>query len=75
MRDKLIQCDWTCARLVQEAACEDAVAACVDVAGFLFNVVKEDINFKKISAIVQRWNVRSKSWATSWMKTKIFTTS
>ena len=35
-------------------------AADVDVAGFLFNVVKEDINFKKISAIVQRWNVRSK---------------
>ena len=28
---------------MQEAACEDAVAAYVDVAGFLFNVVKEDI--------------------------------
>ena len=35
-------------------------AADVDVAGFLFNVVKEDINFKKISAARQRWNVRSK---------------
>ena len=35
-------------------------AADVDVAGFLLNVVKEDIIFKKISAIVQRWNVRSK---------------
>ena len=43
MRDKSIQCDWTCTSLVQEAACEDAVAAYVDVAGFLFNVVKEDI--------------------------------
>ena len=28
---------------MQEAACEDAVAAYVDVVGFLFNVVKEDI--------------------------------
>ena len=28
---------------MQEAACEDAVAAYVDVAGFLFNVMKEDI--------------------------------
>ena len=33
-------------RLVQEAACEDAVAAYVDVAGFFFNVVKEDIKCK-----------------------------
>ena len=33
---------------MQEAACEDAVAAYVDVAGFLFNVVKEDIICKKI---------------------------
>ena len=60
MRDKSIQCDDTCTKLVQEAACVDAVAAYVDVAGFLFNVVKEDINFKKISAARQRWNVRSK---------------
>ena len=37
MRDKSIQCDQICTRLVQqEAACEDAVAAYVDVAGFLF---------------------------------------
>ena len=36
MRDKSIQCDWTCTRLVQEAACVDAVATYVDVAGFLF---------------------------------------
>ena len=43
MRDKSIQCDWTCTSWVQEAACEDAVAAYVDVAGFLFNVMKEDI--------------------------------
>ena len=44
MRDKSIQCDWNCTRLVQqEAACEDAVATYVDVAGFLFNVVKEDV--------------------------------
>ena len=43
MRDKSIQCDWNCTRLVQEAACEDAVAAYVDVAGFFFNVVKEDV--------------------------------
>ena len=50
----------TCTRLVQEAACVDAVAACVDVAGFLFNVVKEDIIFKEISAIVQRLNMSSK---------------
>ena len=28
--------DWTCTRLVQEAACVDAVATYVDVAGFLF---------------------------------------
>ena len=27
----------TCTRLVQEAACEDAVAAYVDAAGFLFS--------------------------------------
>ena len=45
---------------MQEAACEDAVAAYVDVAGFLFNVVKEDIICKKISAARRRWNVRSK---------------
>ena len=30
-------------RLVQEAACEHAVAAYVDVARFFFNVVKEDV--------------------------------
>ena len=36
MRDKSIQCDWNCTRLVQEAACEDAVATYVDVARFLF---------------------------------------
>ena len=41
---------------MQEAACEDAVAACVDVAGFLFNVVKEDIMCKKISAARGRWS-------------------
>ena len=57
MRDKSIQCDWNCTRLVQEAACEDAVAACVDVAGFLFNVVKEDITCKKISAARRRGSV------------------
>ena len=38
-----IQYDQICTRLVQEAACVDAVAAYVDVAGFLFNVVKEDV--------------------------------
>ena len=38
-------------RLVQEAACVDAVATYVDVAGFLFNVVKEDIICQKISVI------------------------
>ena len=27
---------------------------------FFFNVVKEDIIFKEISAIVRRWSVRSK---------------
>ena len=46
MRDKSIQCDWNCTRLVQEAACVDAVAGrgrAVDVAGFFFNVVKEDV--------------------------------
>ena len=43
MRDKSIQCDWNCTTLVQEAACVDAVAAYVDVAGFFFNVVKEDV--------------------------------
>ena len=32
----------------------------MDVAGFLFNVVKEDIICKKISAARRRWNVRSK---------------
>ena len=36
MRDKSIQCDWNCTRLVQEAACEDAVATYVDVVRFLF---------------------------------------
>ena len=46
-------------RMKRPAAAFDR-AADVDVAGFLFNEVKEDINFKKISAIVQRWNVRSK---------------
>ena len=46
-------------RMKRPAAAFDR-AADVDVAGFLFNVVKEDINFKKISAIMQRWNVRSK---------------
>ena len=45
-------------RMKRPAAAFDR-AADVDVAGFLFNVVKEDINFKKISAIVQRCNVRS----------------
>ena len=43
MRDKSIQCDLTCTRLVQEAACVDAVAAYVDVARLLFNGVKEDV--------------------------------
>ena len=33
----------SCTRLVQEAACEPAGAAYVDVAGFFFNVVKKDI--------------------------------
>ena len=47
-------------RMKRPAAAFDK-AADVDVAGFLFNVVKEDINFKKkISAARQRWNVRSK---------------
>ena len=32
-----------------KAACMDAVAAYVDVAGFLFNVVKEDINLRKLA--------------------------
>ena len=41
---------------MQEAACEDAVAAYVDVAGFLFNVVKEDIICKKIRAARRRWS-------------------
>ena len=45
---------------MQEAACEDAVAAYVDVAGFLFNVVKEDIICKKIGAARRRWSVCSK---------------
>ena len=36
---------------MQEAACVDAVAAFVDVAGFLFNVVKEDIKCIEISSI------------------------
>ena len=36
------------------------MAAYVDVAGFLFNVVKEDIICKKISAARGRWSVRSK---------------
>ena len=36
----------TCTKLVQEAACEDAVAAYVDAAGFLFKAVKEDNNCK-----------------------------
>ena len=43
-----------------KAACVDAVAAYVDVAGFFFNVVKEDIIFKKIGAARRRWSVRSK---------------
>ena len=38
-------------RLVQEAACVDAVATYVDVAGFFLNVVKEDIKCKEISSI------------------------
>ena len=40
-------------RMKRPAAAFDR-AADVDAAGFLFNVVKEDINFKEISAIVQR---------------------
>ena len=61
MRDKSIQCDYRkLHRLVQEAACEDAVAAYVDVAGFFFNVVKKDIICEKISAARRRWSVSSK---------------
>ena len=41
----------TCTRLVQEAACEDAVAAYVDAAGFLFKAVKEDVMYKAIGTI------------------------
>ena len=41
----------TCTRLVQEAACEDAVAAYADAAGFLFKAVKEDNNCKAIGTM------------------------
>ena len=44
MRDKSIQCDETCTKLVQEAACVDAVATYVDVAGFFLNVVRTSIS-------------------------------
>ena len=73
------------AQVGAKAACVDAAAAYVDVAGlraqtgprspsqkvagpdegqvdsmrlFFFSVVKEDIIFKEISAIVRRWSVR-----------------
>ena len=36
------------------------MAAYVDVAGFLFDVVKEDITCKKISAARRRWSVCSR---------------
>ena len=42
-------------RLVQEAACVDAVATYVDVAGFFFNVVKEDISSAKKLARSMRY--------------------
>ena len=46
----------TCTRLVQETACEDAVAAYVDAAGFLFKTVKEDNKCKTISTVDAVYN-------------------